>query len=152
PFQSPDRTRPPHGEAPFGNGCRRRQHRRILVILSLPVNFFLLNFRLLHYPSAPPVGTGRPKRSRRLRRGRAKQSQKQAGAWPPRRTQTVTDLGQLQALADPLRLRILGALTSEPRTTKQVADLLGEKHNKLYYHVEALERAGLIQLKETRPK
>jgi DNA-binding transcriptional ArsR family regulator len=63
----------------------------------------------------------------------------------------VTDLAQVRALADPLRLRILGALGSKPRTTKQVADLLGEKPTKLYHHIEALERVGLIGLKETRP-
>jgi DNA-binding transcriptional ArsR family regulator len=62
----------------------------------------------------------------------------------------VYDLRAIRALADPLRLRIIGAL-SEPRTTKQVAALLSEKPTKLYHHVETLERAGLIALKETRP-
>jgi predicted ArsR family transcriptional regulator len=37
-----------------------------------------------------------------------------------------------------------------PRTTKQVADLLGEPPTRLYHHVAALERAGLLRLKETR--
>jgi DNA-binding transcriptional ArsR family regulator len=78
--------------------------------------------------------------------------QPREGAAPPRGTRTVTDLEQIRALADPLRLRILGALTGAPRTTKQVAELLGEKPTKLYHHVEALERAGLIRLHETRPK
>jgi hypothetical protein len=50
-----------------------------------------------------------------------------------------------------LRLKILGALIAAPRTTKQVAEVLGEKPTKLYHHVEALERAGLIRLTETRP-
>jgi DNA-binding transcriptional ArsR family regulator len=76
----------------------------------------------------------------------------EGGAPPPRDTRTVTDLEQIRALADPLRLRILGSLTGAPRTTKQVAELLGEKPTKLYHHVEALERAGLIRLHETRPK
>jgi DNA-binding transcriptional ArsR family regulator len=71
-------------------------------------------------------------------------------SWP-QGTLTVTDLAQVRALADPLRLRILGALARMPRTTKQVADLLGEKPTKLYHHVEALERVGLIRLTETRP-
>jgi DNA-binding transcriptional ArsR family regulator len=69
----------------------------------------------------------------------------------PEGTQTVTDLAQIRALADPLRLRILGALAGPPRTTKQVAQLLGEKPTKLYHHVAALERVGLVRLKETRP-
>jgi predicted ArsR family transcriptional regulator len=37
-----------------------------------------------------------------------------------------------------------------PRTTKQIADLLGEPPTRLYHHVAALERAGLLRLKETR--
>src|SRR5271156_1950475 len=66
-------------------------------------------------------------------------------------TYTVKDLRQIRALADPLRQRILGALMSTPRTTKQVAEILGEKPTKLYHHVEALEKAGLVRLTETRP-
>jgi DNA-binding transcriptional ArsR family regulator len=65
-------------------------------------------------------------------------------------TLTVTDLAQIRALADPLRLRILGMLGCVPRTTKQVADLLREKPTKLYHHIEALERVGLIRLIRTR--
>lgn len=37
-----------------------------------------------------------------------------------------------------------------PKTTKQVAELLGEPPTRLYHHVAALERAGLLVLKETR--
>ncbi len=70
----------------------------------------------------------------------------------PRGTQTMTDLEQLRVVADPLRLRILGVFARGPHTTKQVADLLGEKHTKLYHHVQALERVKLIRLTETRPK
>jgi DNA-binding transcriptional ArsR family regulator len=66
-------------------------------------------------------------------------------------THRVRDLAQLRALADPLRLRILGALSGIPRTTKQVAAILGEKPTRLYHHVEALERVGLVRLTETRP-
>jgi DNA-binding transcriptional ArsR family regulator len=74
-----------------------------------------------------------------------------APASVPEGTYTLTDLEQIRALADPLRLRMLGAFCGVPRTTKQVADLLGEKPTKLYHHVEALERVGLIRLQETRP-
>jgi DNA-binding transcriptional ArsR family regulator len=70
-----------------------------------------------------------------------------------RRTQqeayTVKDLDQIKVLADPLRIRILEALCVE-RTTKQVAQLLDEKPTKLYHHVDALERVGLIALSRTR--
>lgn len=63
----------------------------------------------------------------------------------------IRDLAQLKVLADPLRVRILEALCEQPRTTKQVAERLGEKPTKLYHHVEALDRAGLIELHSTRP-
>ena len=49
-------------------------------------------------------------------------------------------------------MRILGLLVRGPRTTKQVADLLGENHTKLYHHVQELERAKVIRLTETRQK
>lgn len=63
----------------------------------------------------------------------------------------LKDLEQLKVLADPLRLHILEALCEQPMTTKQVARLLGEKQpTKLYHHVEALERVGLIKLVKTR--
>jgi len=64
---------------------------------------------------------------------------------------TLTDLEQIRTLADPLRLRMLEAFGDE-RTTKQVADLLGEKPTRLYHHVDALERVGLIRLTRTARK
>ncbi len=70
----------------------------------------------------------------------------------PRSQHTLVDLAQIRALANPLRLRILGALVGEPRTTKQVAELVGEKPTKLYHHVQAMERAQLVRLVSTRPK
>src|SRR5580700_11035091 len=70
----------------------------------------------------------------------------------PHGTKTLADFQQVRALAQPLRLRILGLLVREPRTTKQVAELLGENHTKLYHHVQELERAKVIRLTETRQK
>lgn len=57
---------------------------------------------------------------------------------------------QLRALAHPLRLRMLELFAEGPRTTKQVALLLGEPPTKLYHHANALERAGLLRLSRTR--
>jgi DNA-binding transcriptional ArsR family regulator len=68
---------------------------------------------------------------------------------PQQETYTLKDLEQVKVLADPLRIRILEAFCEE-RTTKQVAELLGEKPTKLYHHVDALERVGLIALSRTR--
>lgn len=66
------------------------------------------------------------------------------------RSLTLSDLDQIRVLADPLRIRILEELCTEERTTKQVAERLGEKPTKLYHHVETLERVGLIRLARTR--
>ncbi|MER7843247.1 helix-turn-helix domain-containing protein [Kitasatospora sp. NPDC096077] len=65
----------------------------------------------------------------------------------------VGDVAVLKALADPLRLAILGALkTSEdrPRTAKELAVELGEPQTKLYRHIKQLEKAGLILVAGTR--
>src|SRR4051812_28676001 len=72
-------------------------------------------------------------------------SRRSAGA--PALERTVADL---RALAHPLRLRMMELFAESPKTTKQVADLLGQPPTRLYHHVAALERAGLLVLKETR--
>ncbi|HTQ53383.1 MAG TPA: helix-turn-helix domain-containing protein [Bryobacteraceae bacterium] len=59
-------------------------------------------------------------------------------------------LDQLRALAHPLRLRMLELFAEGPRTTKQVAQQLGEPPTKLYHHANALERVGLLTLAKTR--
>jgi hypothetical protein len=46
---------------------------------------------------------------------------------------------------------MLGVFARGPHTTMQVAEELGEKPTRLYHHVAALLRAGVIELKETRP-
>ncbi len=68
---------------------------------------------------------------------------------PSREFMVLTELEQIKVLADPLRIRILEELAEE-RTTKQVADRIGEKPTRLYHHVDALERVGLIELTRTR--
>lgn len=57
---------------------------------------------------------------------------------------------QLRALAHPLRLRLLEAFALGRRTTMQVAAQLGEPPTRLYHHVGALERAGILKLVATR--
>jgi DNA-binding transcriptional ArsR family regulator len=63
----------------------------------------------------------------------------------------LNDLEQLQAIADPLRLRLLELLSQKAMTVTQVANALGEKPNRLYYHINKLEQVGLVRLVETRP-
>jgi len=58
----------------------------------------------------------------------------------------------LRALAHPLRLKIAEELAGAPRTTKMVATVLGVPPTRLYHHMSALERAGLVRLREVRPK
>src|SRR5262245_63367109 len=72
-------------------------------------------------------------------------SRKSAGA--PVLHRAVADL---RALAHPLRLRMMELFAESPKTTKQVAEMLGQPPTRLYHHVAALERAGLLVLRETR--
>ena len=72
-------------------------------------------------------------------------SRRSAGA--PVLQRTVADL---RALAHPLRLRMMELFAESPKTTKQVAGLLGQPPTRLYHHVAALERSGLLVLKEKR--
>src|SRR5436305_2339439 len=65
-------------------------------------------------------------------------------------TSRPAGLEQMRALSHPLRLRLLELFAERPRTTKQAAEALGEPTTKLYHHVAALERAGLVRLRETR--
>jgi hypothetical protein len=64
----------------------------------------------------------------------------------------LSDLRQVKALADPLRRLVVGAFAGEPKTTKQIAQGLGEKPTKLYHHVETLERVGLLKLVKRHQK
>jgi len=57
---------------------------------------------------------------------------------------------ELRALAHPLRLRLLEEFAGAARTTMQVAATMGEPPTRLYHHVNALERAGILKLARTR--
>jgi DNA-binding transcriptional ArsR family regulator len=56
----------------------------------------------------------------------------------------------MRALAHPLRLRMFQFMAESPRTIKQVAETLDQPPTRLYHHVTALERAGLIRVHRTR--
>jgi DNA-binding transcriptional ArsR family regulator len=66
----------------------------------------------------------------------------------PAEQHVLETVAALKALADPLRLRILLALAQEAKTVKQLAAELGSGPTKLYYHVNMLERNGLIEVVE----
>lgn len=65
-------------------------------------------------------------------------------------TLLIDDLDTLKVIADPLRSQILELLIQEPQTVKLLAEKLGLAPSKLYYHVNLLEKHGLIQIAETR--
>jgi DNA-binding transcriptional ArsR family regulator len=69
-----------------------------------------------------------------------------------RRTYRITGMEEVRALSHPLRLRLLELFAQSPRTTKQAAEALGEAPTRLYHHVAALEKAGLVRLRETKRK
>jgi DNA-binding transcriptional ArsR family regulator len=72
------------------------------------------------------------------------------GGRAPQKEVHLANLEQMKVLVDPRRLRILELLCEEERTTMQVAEILGEPPTRLYHHVAALARVGLIRLARTR--
>ena len=67
----------------------------------------------------------------------------------PAPTMKITDLDTLKVVSDPFRIQILETLVSEPQSVNQVAEKLGLSPSKLYYHVNMLEKHGLIQVVDT---
>jgi len=67
----------------------------------------------------------------------------------PHAEMTITDLDTLKVMADPLRLHIR-ELMLQPGTVKQVAAELDIPATKLYYHVNLLEKHGLIAVVGSR--
>lgn len=62
----------------------------------------------------------------------------------------IQDLETLKVIADPLRSQLLELLIQETLAVKQLAEKLGLTPSKLYYHVNQLEKLGLIEVVETR--
>lgn len=61
----------------------------------------------------------------------------------------IRDTAALRALADPLRQRLLGAMET-PRTVKELSSDLGRPADRLYYHLNLLEKHGLIRSEDER--
>lgn len=64
----------------------------------------------------------------------------------------IETLEQLRAIADILRIHIIGLLEQRPMTVTQLGERLGLAPAKVHYHVRELERVGLVELVETREK
>lgn len=58
----------------------------------------------------------------------------------------VNTTQQFKALGDPMRWRILGVITSQPATAKQVATLLKIAPGTAGHHLQVLEAAGLARV------
>lgn len=56
----------------------------------------------------------------------------------------IQDIDQAAALFQPLRVQLL-KLMVEPRSCNDMAEVVGESPQKVYYHVKILERAGLVE-------
>jgi DNA-binding transcriptional ArsR family regulator len=64
----------------------------------------------------------------------------------------ITDLETIRVMSDPLRIRILQGMaadSAEPWTVKRLAASLGLPATKLYYHVNLLEKHGLVRVTQT---
>jgi DNA-binding transcriptional ArsR family regulator len=61
----------------------------------------------------------------------------------------IQDIETLRALSDPLRIRLL-ELMAQPQTVKEIAAQLGVGKTKLYYHLNLLEKHGIIRVVRTR--
>lgn len=55
-----------------------------------------------------------------------------------------------QALADPLRIRLLECLWGRPQSARELAEWAGMAPARLYYHLAQLEEARLIEVAEYR--
>ncbi len=64
----------------------------------------------------------------------------------------ISDLDQVRLLSDPLKLKLIQAFAEGPRTTREVAQNLGENVTRLYRHVDALHDAGLIEITHEEQK
>ncbi|MHC0039584.1 ArsR/SmtB family transcription factor [Pseudoneobacillus sp. C159] len=58
---------------------------------------------------------------------------------------------QSKLLGNALRVKIMRQLAGEPKTSKQVADLLGHSPGNVHYHIRKLYEGGLIDLVEEKP-
>jgi len=82
---------------------------------------------------------------------------KRSSAGPPRRgargaPPLEPTVSRLRALAHPLRLQLLEVFAEGPRTVREVAERLGMPRTRLYHHVNALAGAGILRVRERRPK
>jgi DNA-binding transcriptional ArsR family regulator len=64
----------------------------------------------------------------------------------------LSDVGRAAALLDPMRLRLVGALRDRPDSAAGLARRLDLPRQRLGYHLRELERVGLLEEVERRPR
>jgi DNA-binding transcriptional ArsR family regulator len=62
----------------------------------------------------------------------------------------IDDLETHKALVNPLRVRLLELLVDKAQTVKQLAEAVEVEPVKLYYHINLLEKNGLIRVVDTQ--
>jgi DNA-binding transcriptional ArsR family regulator len=65
----------------------------------------------------------------------------------------LTEIEQLKAISDPVRLQMLEIMAEppiQPWTAKELAARMGTKQTKLYHHLAVLEERGFIAVADTR--
>lgn len=62
----------------------------------------------------------------------------------------IEDLETMRTVADPLRVQMLELLVNKTHSARELAGKLGLAPSRLYYHINQLEKLGLIVVEETR--
>src|SRR5918998_4017431 len=65
----------------------------------------------------------------------------------------IEDVSTLKALADPVRMNLVDLAQAEPErtwTARELAGIVGVLPTNIYYHLNMLERNGLLQVRDTR--
>jgi len=70
--------------------------------------------------------------------------------YSPQSEYIITDLATLKVFADEKRWKIMQIIANEAKTVQGIAEEVGVPFTQLYYHINLLEKHGLIQLVGTR--
>lgn len=62
----------------------------------------------------------------------------------------IEDLETLKVVADSRRMQILESVIDQIATVKEIAERLNQPASQLYYHINTLEKHGLIRVVDTR--
>lgn len=69
---------------------------------------------------------------------------------PEDQATVVTETAQLRALANDVRIRIVGLLRESPRTMRELASELAVRKGSVSYHLGVLAKAGIARQSESR--